>query len=108
VDEIDAPAAAVLVRRGEAILLDVREHDEWQAGRAPGAIHVPLSTFDPSRAPRDKVVVTVCRSGVRSAKAAALLRAIGIEARNLVGGMHAWAGSGLPVEREDGSSGLVI
>jgi rhodanese-related sulfurtransferase len=106
--EIQVPAAVELLQCGMAVLLDVREHEEWQAGRAPDAIHVPLSTFDLSVVPRDAMVVAVCRSGRRSETAVALLRAAGIDARNLVGGMQAWVSHGYPVEREDGSPGLVV
>jgi rhodanese-related sulfurtransferase len=106
--EIEVPAAAELLQSGMAVFLDVREDEEWQAGRAADAIHVPLSTFDLSAVPCDVIVVAVCRSGRRSETAAALLRAAGIDARNLVGGMQAWVSHGYPIEREDGSPGLVV
>ena len=49
--------------------------------------------------PRDRTIVAVCASGHRSAVAARALRRAGFEVENLKGGMHAWAGQGLPVER---------
>jgi rhodanese-related sulfurtransferase len=56
-----------LVRSG-AVLLDVREPSEWQAGHAPGARHVPLGKLEAKLGvlPRDRQVVVVCRSGNRS------------------------------------------
>ncbi|MEU6388070.1 rhodanese-like domain-containing protein [Streptomyces sp. NPDC046939] len=86
---------------GRAVLLDVREAPEWQAGHAPGAVHLPLSRLrDGAALPgaaRGKPVITVCRSGNRSRTAAALLVARGVRATDVVGGMTAWARAGLPV-----------
>jgi len=107
--EIDPAEAHRLVSAGEAWLLDVREPDEWAAGRAPGAVHVPLGAL-PVRAgelPRDRVVVAVCRSGNRSRVATGLLGSLGLDARNLRGGMRDWAAAGLPVERDGGQPGAV-
>ncbi|MGH3320253.1 MAG: rhodanese-like domain-containing protein [Streptosporangiaceae bacterium] len=84
---------------GGAYLLDVREPDEWEAGHAPDAVHVPLGTL-PARAgevPREREVYVVCRSGGRSAQAAAYLHAQGCDARNVGGGMQAWAAAGRPM-----------
>ena len=49
----------------------------------------------------------MCRSGARSAEAAKVLAAAGIEVRNVVGGMSSWVAAGLPVVRDDGSPGAV-
>jgi len=105
---VSAPTADALVKGG-AMLLDVREQGEWEAGHAPGARHVPLGLL-PDRIgtiPRDRQVVVVCRSGHRSAQATALLARAGVDAVNLHGGMRAWAGADLPVERGDGTPGAV-
>ena len=63
---IDAPRAAELLERGEAVVLDVRENVEWKAGRIPGALHIPLARIRSRRheLPRDTTIVTVCRSGL--------------------------------------------
>ena len=69
------------------------------SGHAPGARHIPLSHL-PARMkdlPPQRTVVTVCRSGHRSALAARMLAREGREVINLSGGMHAWARAGLPV-----------
>lgn len=94
----------------DGVLLDVREIDEWLAGHMHGAVHIPLMEL-PQRIdelPRDHTIVCICRSGNRSGQATAFLIDRGVAARNMVGGMKAWAAAGLPVERLDGSAGLVI
>lgn len=92
----------------DAVLLDVREDDEWDAGHAPGAVHVPLSGFDASAVPPDRPVIAVCRVGSRSAQVTAALRPRGLDVVNMAGGMTAWAAAGLPVVRDDGSAGTVL
>lgn len=106
--DLDPKQAQRLVAEEGAMLLDVREPDEWAAGHAPEAVHMPLGQLDLSAIPQDRVVVTVCRSGGRSGRAAQALQSAGIDARNLAGGMTAWSGAGLPVRRDDGSTGFVI
>lgn len=106
-DDVGPEEAAREAVSGSALLLDVREPDEWTAGHAPGARHVPLDALDPGSLPADRTIVAVCRSGNRSGQAALRLRAAGLDARNLVGGMQAWAAAGLPVRRDDGTDGTV-
>jgi rhodanese-related sulfurtransferase len=100
---VDAPRAAELLERGEAVVLDVRENVEWKAGRIPGALHalarVPSRTHE---LPRDTTILTVCRSGHRSGLAARGLRHAGYRVENLAGGMKAWARAGLPLDPPDG------
>lgn len=85
----------------EAVLLDVREREEWAAGHAPGAVHAPLSALMAGgrlpRAAQDRPVVAICRSGRRSREAAELLTARGVDAVDVLGGMGAWTEAGLPV-----------
>jgi rhodanese-related sulfurtransferase len=104
--QVDPAQATRLIDDG-ALLLDVREPDEWSAGHAPEAVHVPLGRLDPGTLPHGRVVVAVCRSGNRSGTAARQLMAAGIDARNLAGGMKAWAADGHPVRRDDGQPGTV-
>ena len=104
------PDEANELQRGGAVLLDVREPDEWNAGHAPGARHVPLGDL-PDRLdslPRDRRVLVVCRSGHRSSQATSLLVRSGLDACNLDGGMRAWATAGLPLEGADGGKGTVV
>jgi rhodanese-related sulfurtransferase len=95
----------------DAYLLDVREIDEWEAGHAPDAHHVPMMEL-PGRVteiPTDQDVVVVCRVGSRSAQVVAYLRGHGWErVSNLDGGMHAWQACGRPLQSEDGSVARVI
>lgn len=81
-----------------ATLLDVREDDEWVAGHAPGAVHVPMSQFLSrlGEVPEGPLAV-VCRVGGRSAQVTAYLVGQGREAVNVSGGMLAWEAAGRPV-----------
>ena len=96
--EVSATDAAALVADG-ALLLDVRELDEWVAGHAPQAEHLPMSRIqhDYERLPTDRRIVCVCHVGARSAAVASALRNAGWDAVNLTGGMDAWQAAGLPV-----------
>jgi rhodanese-related sulfurtransferase len=95
----------------DAFLLDVREPDEYAAGHAPGAHHVPMMEI-PARladVPTDDDVVVVCRSGGRSGQVVSYLQANGWEnVRNLAGGMQDWARAGRPVIGADGQPGRVL
>jgi rhodanese-related sulfurtransferase len=107
--EVSATEALELVG-SDAILLDVREDHEWAAGHAPEATHIPMSWISQHAAslPTDKTIICVCHVGVRSAAVAAALNRAGWTARNLAGGMEAWAAAGLPVVDQAGGAGLVI
>ena len=86
----------------ESTLLDVREQDEWDAGHAAGAVHIPLGDL-PARygeLDADAPVLVMCHSGGRSARATQwLTEAAGLEATNVDGGIVAWQAAGLPIER---------
>jgi adenylyltransferase/sulfurtransferase len=75
-------------------LVDVREPYEWEAGRLPGSVHIPLGAL-PGRIaeiPADATPVFICAGGVRSLKAAKLFVAEqGRDAINLTGGVSAWS-----------------
>lgn len=107
-ERVSPHQAATLLEEG-AILLDVREPYEWQSGHAPAARHIPLSqlTHRIAQLPPGRPIVTVCRSGHRSAQAAALLARQGAQVSNLAGGMHAWARAGLPVVAKGGRPGRI-
>lgn len=92
-----------------AVILDVREDDEWEAGHVDGSTHVPLSEL-PARAgdiPAADPLVVVCRVGGRSAQVTAWLRQQGREAVNLSGGLEAWQDAGRPLVTGDGRPGRV-
>jgi rhodanese-related sulfurtransferase len=107
--ECDPLGAEDAVREG-AVLLDVREPDEFAAGHAPGATELAVGELEGRLAelPTGTTIVCVCRSGVRSASAADLLVRAGFDAVNLVGGMLAWAAEGLPVVTNSGAPGTVL
>ncbi|MFG2298295.1 rhodanese-like domain-containing protein [Streptomyces sp. NPDC048603] len=96
---------------GTAVLLDVRETPEWNAGHAPGALHLPLSRLMAGAplpaAAQGKPVVTICRSGHRSRQAAKLLAGRGVQATDVTDGMTAWARAGLPVTGQGGGGGVI-
>jgi rhodanese-related sulfurtransferase len=94
----------------DAILLDVREPHEWAAGHAQGARHIPLGQLGQRQRElrAGRPIITVCRSGGRSARAASLLAGQGREVANLRGGMRAWAAIDLPVVAKGGRPGTVI
>jgi len=107
--ELDVFDAEDAVRAG-ALLLDVREPDEFEAGHAPGATSLPLGELGQrlDELADARVIVCVCRVGSRSAAAAELLAAVGHDAINLVGGMVAWASEGLPITTSTGGAGRVL
>ena len=94
----------------DAVVLDVREDDEWAAGHIAGSTHVPLSQL-PGRAadvPDTDPLVVVCRVGGRSAQVTSWLRGQGREATNLTGGLEAWTAAGRPLVTDDGTPGRVV
>jgi DMSO/TMAO reductase YedYZ molybdopterin-dependent catalytic subunit/rhodanese-related sulfurtransferase/glyoxylase-like metal-dependent hydrolase (beta-lactamase superfamily II) len=105
--QVSARAARTLIDTG-AVLLDVREPDEWTEGHAPGALLIPMGDVQARRCelPRDRRIVAVCRSGGRSAAISDALRAHGYDAVNLTGGMCAWTAAGLPVVAEPAITAL--
>jgi rhodanese-related sulfurtransferase len=103
------PEDAVRLLDEGAVLVDVREQDEWQVGRAPQAVHIPLAELGLRAAelPAGRKLVMVCRSGGRSGVAAEALVNRGLEALNLAGGMQAWKAALLPVVADGGVPGEV-
>lgn len=81
------------------VLLDVRELDEFATVRAPGVLHIPISTFQArvGDVPSDRPVLVICHMGSRSAAVTGfLLRSGRTDVANVAGGMDAWAKAGLP------------
>ena len=104
----DLPAA---LPAPTAALLDVREADEWAAGHAPGARHIPMNEV-PQRLdelPEADQIYVVCRSGGRSARVTSYLNANGWDAVNVARGMNGWAAIGRPVvSDEPGAEAYVL
>jgi rhodanese-related sulfurtransferase len=109
VPEMSADEAAEEVVDG-ALLLDVRELDEWTAGHAPDAQLMSMTTLPEhvGELPRDREILVICRTGSRSERVTAFLVAQGFDAHNVFGGLNAWAASGHEVVTDDGQPGAVI
>ena len=98
---IDVVQGKALQSQG-ALLLDVREQDEFAEVHAPGSVLVPLgqlkNRINEIRNYERKPVVVICRSGRRSAQAADILNQLGFTSiHNVQGGMIAWEQARLPV-----------
>ena len=93
----------------DALLLDVRDGDEWAAGHAPGAVHIRLRELGSRAAEllRDREVYIICRSGNRSGYAVQALAGGGLTAINVADGMTGWAVAGRPMVSEDGAEPYV-
>lgn len=100
--ETDAKTVHQWIENGEAVLIDVREPQELQQARVPGAINIPMSAFDTTKLPDDAEtkLVFLCAIGQRSSQVGVyLLQNDLIEsAYNVTGGLNAWAQAGLPLE----------
>ena len=111
--EIDHAELEALRAKG-APLVDVREPGEFAEGRIPGAVNIPRGVLefevdghpavncikDPALSHRELPVILSCRSGARSALAAAALKDLGFaEPMSLAGGFMGWSSAGQPVER---------
>jgi rhodanese-related sulfurtransferase len=100
--EVSAQQLDAMLRSGDALVVDVREADEFAAGHIPGAINMPLSDFQPSRLPNPegRTLVLNCLGGKRSAMA---LEKCGMAQAavdtHLAGGFGEWQAARLPVTR---------
>ena len=99
------PTIAVRDLADDAVVIDVREDEEWAAGRAPAAVHIVLGEFVVRLAelPTDGTIAVICRSGARSGRVVEWLTAQGIDGVNVEGGMQAWAAAGKPMVGEQDS-----
>ncbi len=101
--EISPQQAVEIVENSNAIIIDVRTQEEWDAGHIPGAIHIPLSEvkdrIDEFKAYEGQPIVMQCRSGRRSATAGKILVEAGYaDVSTLTGGIIAWKKENLPVK----------
>jgi rhodanese-related sulfurtransferase len=100
-----SPQEAVqLINKEKAVVVDVCSVAEFEAGHVAGAKHVPLGDLEAKLAgvAKNKAlpVVMVCASGMRSSRAVGVAKKLGYEkAYSLTGGMGAWRGASLPVEK---------
>ena len=93
-------------RADGVVLIDVREPDEYEEARVPGAVLIPLATLPDRLAevPEEPVCV-ICAAGGRSRKAVEFLVRQGRDATNIAGGTKAWVASGRRYEAGDVSGG---
>ena len=92
-------AQTVADRLPDVQLVDVRDEDEWRAGHIEGAVNIPEDDLAGrvGELERDRSVVTVCRAGTRSGRAAEWLRTQGFDADSLDGGMLSWKWAGFAI-----------
>ncbi|MFF0434997.1 rhodanese-like domain-containing protein [Streptomyces sp. NPDC004327] len=108
------PSVDVASVPADALVLDVRENDEWAAGHVEGALHVPMSDFvarfgEVTEAVADgRRAFVMCRVGGRSAQVTQYLVQQDIDAVNVDGGMLAWEGAGRPMVTDGGSAAYVL
>lgn len=105
ITEISPEDAAAKLQNKEAVIVDVRETDEWEEGHIPHAIHLSRGTIeldieekvpDPS-----STVILHCGGGGRSALAAESLQKMGYKnVRSMAGGVKAWKAAGLPTSKQ--------
>ena len=93
---------------GGALIIDVRERNEYTQVRAKGAVLLPLGSLN-SRVrdlPRDRELLMMCRTGGRSQNATQFLQAHGFEnVTNVGGGVVAWLKAGLPTTSGEAEPG---
>jgi rhodanese-related sulfurtransferase len=101
----NVPVVTVSELPDDAVMVDVREQNEWDAGHAPEAVFIPMGDL-PSQIEElpigDGPLAVVCRSGNRSGRVVAWLSQQGIDAVNVAGGMQAWNAAGKPMVAERG------
>jgi rhodanese-related sulfurtransferase len=104
------PETAVSQLPDDAVLLDVRELDEWIAGHAASAVHIPMSELADrlDEVPEGDPVFVVCRTGARSARVAQYLNQNGWDAVNVQGGMMVWERMGWPLVSESDAAPQIL
>ncbi|MBU3079084.1 rhodanese-like domain-containing protein [Sphingomonas quercus] len=108
--------ALALLRNGDAVLVDVREPDEYRAAHIPWALSMPLGQLDAllgeTGIPEGRTLIFQCLKGGRGGQACLVAdragHGAGRDIRNLLGGIEGWTASGLPVVRAEGATGPAI
>ena len=103
--EVGTLAAVQLINHQDALVLDVREDIEYDAGHIADAKHIPVGKMEGRLQElekfKNKPIVVVCRSGMRSSRACSVLRKHGFtDVHNLAGGINAWQQASLPVAKK--------
>ncbi|TVO52282.1 rhodanese-like domain-containing protein [Denitromonas halophila] len=105
IQEVSLAGARQLIQDG-AVVLDVREPEEFSAGHVPGAMNIPrgLLEFKLASVPElndpNRPILVYCKTSGRAALATAVMHVMGVSsAVSLAGGFDAWVGGGLPVDQ---------
>ncbi len=112
VTEISPQDAASKLNSGDAVVVDVRDKDEWDEGHIPGATHMSRGTIEldiEEKIPDpDAIIICHCGGGGRSALAAENLQKMGYKnVRSMAGGLKAWKAAGLPTTKESNALNVV-
>src|SRR5437016_13892746 len=104
IPEISPGDAAAKTKSGNAVIIDVRDKDEWDEEHIPGAIHMSRGTIEldiEDKVPdANRMIICHCGGGGRSALAAASLQKMGYKnVRSMAGGFKAWKGAALPTTK---------
>jgi|SRR5437867_3092815 len=104
ITEISPQDAAAKLKSGEAVIVDVRDKDEWDEGHIPGALHMSRGTIElevEEKVPdMSAMIICHCGGGGRGALATESLQKMGYKnVRNLAGGFKAWKAAGLPTTK---------
>ena len=102
--EVSAEESAALAKSGAAVLVDVREKEEWKQERVSGTVHLSRGTIEveiEEKIPDTSgMIICFCGGGSRSALVAESLQRMGYtNVRSLAGGFRAWKAAGLPTEK---------
>jgi len=102
---VNPTSATQLINHSDALIVDVRQDNEFQKGHIINSKHIPLAFLNERLSDlntyKNKPVIAVCRSGHRSAQACSSLKKAGFESvYNLGGGVLAWEGANLPLTKD--------
>jgi phage shock protein E len=104
ITEVSPQDAAAKLKSGEAVIVDVRDNDEWDEGHIPGAIHMSRGTIEldiEEKVPDpNAMIICHCGGGGRGALATEGLQKMGYKnVRSMAGGFKAWKAAGLPTKK---------
>ncbi|QKJ25567.1 rhodanese-like domain-containing protein [Aquiluna borgnonia] len=94
-----SPAKAKEAQDAGALLIDVRESHEYRSGHAPGAKHISVQVIERrlGEIPKERPILVMCQSGMRSQRAAEILSRNGYQVMNVSGGIVNWQRAGMKV-----------
>ena len=104
-----SPAQTVSMTNSKALIIDIRDSEQYQAGTIANAIHIPMDQLKARAATlaKDKAVVVIDQDGRRAPAAANLLKKEGIEdVHYLSGGLVSWLKENLPLKKPTGAKKL--